>query len=137
MSTEIRAQRAAFLALAFLAAIERFLRTALEFLRQVLVEALDAGQFVEFDIGDLFQRAEAFGDQQLRQRLVDVQFVLEHLGILDELLLTLLGGIRLSQDVDGLAGQLAGEAHVLEGEITGNEAAPTGSAELDGGAHGE
>jgi hypothetical protein len=47
-------------------------------LGQFFVEAFDRGEFVEFDIGDFFQLAEAFGDQQLRQRLVDVELVLEH-----------------------------------------------------------
>jgi hypothetical protein len=88
-------------------------------LRPVPRRSLRSGEFLEFDIGDFFQLAEAFGDQQLRQRLVDIEFVLEHLRTLDEFLLALLAGVGLGHDVDRLAGQLAGEADVLAATADG------------------
>jgi hypothetical protein len=58
------------------AALERFGGAALQFFGQFFVKAFDAGEFLDADIGDFFQLAEAFGDQQLRQRFVNVQLVL-------------------------------------------------------------
>ncbi len=81
--------------------------------RDLVVEAFDRGDFVDVDVGDFLKAGEAFGDQQLGQRLVDVELGLEHLRPLDELALALLAGIGLGQDVDLRVGQLAGEADVL------------------------
>ena len=71
------------------------------------------GFLVDFDVGDFLQAGEAFGDQQLGQRLVDVELGLEHFRPLDELALALLAGVGLGQDVDLRVGQLRGEADVL------------------------
>ena len=44
-----------------------------QFRRHVFVEAFDRRQLVELDIGDFLEFGEAFGDEQLRQRFVDVE----------------------------------------------------------------
>ena len=107
------AQLAALLARRGFAALERFGGAALQLAGDLVVEALDRGDFVDLDVGDFLEAGEAFGDQQLGQRLVDVELGLEHLGALDELALALLAGVGLGQDVDLRVGQLAGEADVL------------------------
>ena len=45
--------------------------------RDVVIETLDRRDLVDGDVGDFLEAGEAFGDQQLRQRLVDVELVLE------------------------------------------------------------
>ncbi len=107
------AKAAALLAGRGFAALERFGGAALKLARDLVVEALDRGDLVDLDVGDFLEAGEAFGDQQLRQRLVDVELGLEHLGALDELALALLARVGLGEDVDLRAGQLAGEADVL------------------------
>ena len=84
-------------------------------------------KLVELDIGDLLERAEALGDEQLGERLVDVELVLEHLGALDELALALLAGVGLGHDVDRRAGQLAGEADVLAAAADGEASWSSGT----------
>ena len=106
-------QFATFRAGGFLATVERFLRAALQFLTQFLVETLDIREFRQIDIGHFFQLGEPFGHQQLRQRLVDVEFFLEQLRPLGKFLLPLFRSLGLGHDVDLLAGQLAGQTHVL------------------------
>ena len=123
------AEAAALLAGGLLLALQRFLGAVLQLGGELVVEALDRGQLVELDIGDLLQRAEALGDEQLGERLVHVELVLEHLGALDELALALLARIGLGHDVDRRAGQLAGQADILaaaaDGEATaGRRARP-------------
>src|SRR4029079_5780712 len=54
-----------------------------------------------------------FRDEQLRQRFVDIELVLEQGRALDELALALLAGVGLGQDVDLLYGQLGSEANIL------------------------
>ncbi len=81
------------LAIGFLAALERLGGAVLQLGGEIVVEAFDRGELIELDIGDFLERAEPLGDQQLRERLVDVQLVLEQLGPLDELALALLRGI--------------------------------------------
>ena len=65
------------------------------------------------DVGHFLKAGEAFGDQQLRQRLVDVELVLEQRGTLDELALALLARVGFGQDVDLRDRELGGEADVL------------------------
>src|SRR3546814_11694221 len=83
-------------------------------------------QFLQRNIGDFLQLAEAFGDQQLRKRLVDVQLFLEHRRAFDKFALALLASVGLGHDVDLLAGQLAPQADILaaarsEGRRVGKE----------------
>src|SRR4029079_19618542 len=54
-----------------------------------------------------------FRDEQLRQRFVDIELVLEQGRALDELALALLAGVGLGQDVDLRDGQLGSEANIL------------------------
>src|SRR3546814_13298927 len=76
-SSDLHDKFAAFGARRFLAALEPFGGAALEFLRQFLVEAFDAGEFLDRNIGDFFEFAETFGDEQLRERFVAVELFLE------------------------------------------------------------
>src|SRR3546814_12912432 len=91
--------------------------------RSFLVEALDARQFLGLNIGDFLQLSEAFGDEELRERLVDVELFLEHRRAFDEFALALLARVGLGHDVDLLAGELARQADILA-------AAADGEAEL-------
>jgi hypothetical protein len=86
---------------------------ALQLARDLVVETLDRGDFVDFDVGYFLEAGEAFGDQQLGQRLVDVELALEHFGALDELALALFAGVGLGQNVDLRIGQLRCQADVL------------------------
>ena len=74
---------------------ERFAGPGLDFLGRSLVEALNLGDFVEIDVGDLFDGCKAFRDQQLGDHLVDVESFHEHLRALGELLLAPLGFLLL------------------------------------------
>ena len=94
------AKATAFLAGSGFAALERFGGAALELAGDLVVETFDRGDFVDRDVGDLFEAGEAFGNEQLRQRLVDVELGLEHLGPLEELALALLARVGLGEDVD-------------------------------------
>ena len=94
------AEPAALLAGSGFAALERLGGAALKLARDLVVEAFDRGDFVDLDVGDFFEAGEAFGDQQLRQRLIDVELGLEHFGALDELALALLARVGLGEDVD-------------------------------------
>ena len=85
----------------------------------VLVEAFDVGDLGQVDVGDLLDRGEAFGDQQLGDDLVDVERLHEQLRALGEFLLAALGLLLLGQDVDVPAGELRGEAHVLAAAADG------------------
>ncbi|EAT08299.1 hypothetical protein SKA58_13223 [Sphingomonas sp. SKA58] len=127
----VDAKRLALLARGGFAAVQRFLRAALQLGGKILVKALDSGQFLDGDISDLFQLAKAFGHQQLRERFIDVQLVLEHFGTGDEFLLALLGRVSLGHDVDGLAGQLAGEADILAAATNGKRELIVGNDDLD------
>ena len=73
------AKPAAFFTLTFFAAFERLERAILQFAGQFIVKAIDVRQLADVDIGNFLQLAEAFGDQQLRQRFVDIEFFLERL----------------------------------------------------------
>ena len=88
------AHRPALLAGRFLLALQRLGGAVLELGGELVVEALDRSQLVELDIGDFLERAEALGDEQLGERLVDVELLLEQFGALDELALALLATRR-------------------------------------------
>ena len=103
----------------------------LELLGGVLVEALDGGDLVGVDIGDVLDGGEAFGDQQLGDDLVDVQGFLEQRGALGELALAPLALLAFGHDVDLPAGQLAGEAHVLAAPADGQRQLLVGHHHLD------
>src|SRR5918993_537804 len=107
------AKAAALLARSGLASLQRFGGAALQLASDLVVETLDRGDFVDGDVGDFLEAGEALRDEQLRQRLVDVELGLEHLGPFEELALTLLARVGLGEDVDLLGGQLTGESHVL------------------------
>src|SRR3546814_10802297 len=66
------------------------LRAALKLGGQLLVEPFDLGKFLGLHIGHFLKLRKAFGDQQLREGFVHVEFLLAHLGTLDEHLLPLL-----------------------------------------------
>ena len=125
------AELAALLARGGFAALERFGGAALELGRDVVVEALDRRDFVDLDVGDFLEAGEAFGDEQLRQRLVDVELVLEQRRALDELALALLARVGLGQDVDLRGGELAGEAHVLAAAADREAELVVGNDDLD------
>ncbi len=91
----------------------------LQFLGGVFVETLDLRDLVRLDEGQVLDRGEAFGDEQLGDRLVHVQGFLEQGGALAEFLLATLGVLRLGDDVDLPAGQLRSEAHVLAAATDG------------------
>src|SRR5690606_15537500 len=110
---------AAFRTRRLLAAVERLGRTALQLLRQFLVKAFDARELIERYIGDFFQLAEAFGHEQLRERLVDVELFLEHRRALDEFALALLARVSLGHDVDLAASELACKTHILAAAADG------------------
>src|SRR3546814_16535659 len=63
----------------------------LQLLADVLVEALDARQVVDRNEGDLLDRGEALGDQQMRDDVLDVEGVDEHLAAGVELVLAAAG----------------------------------------------
>ena len=107
------AELAALLARRGFAPLERFGGAALKLGRDIVVEALDRGDFLDRHVGDFLEAGEAFGDEQLRQRLVDVELVLEQRRTLDELALALLARVGFGQDVDLRSGELAREADVL------------------------
>src|SRR5438067_1634134 len=109
----LHAERASLLAGRGFAPLERFAGAALQLGRNVLVETLDLRDFLDRHVGDFLEAGEAFGDEQLRQGLVDIELVLEETRALDELALALLAGVGFCQDVDLRDGELAGEAHVL------------------------
>ena len=93
--------------------IEIGLGPLLERLGDLLVEAGDAGQLLGLGVGDVLDRGEALGDQELGDDLLDIQAVHEHLGQVAELALAPLAVVSIGNDVDVPAGQLRGEAHVL------------------------
>src|SRR5215217_2228130 len=99
--------------------VEEFAGASLQFLGGILVEAFDGRDFMRLDVGDVFDRHETFGGQQLGDDLVDVQGFLEEGRGLGELLLTALALLRLRHDVDLPAGQLRGEADVLAAAADG------------------
>src|SRR5687768_16213312 len=127
----VDAHRAALLAGGLLLALQRFLGAALQLGGELLVEALDRAQLLRLDIGYLLERAEALGDEQLGERLVDVEFLLEQFGALDELALALLAGVCLGHDVDRRAGQLRGEPDVLAAAADGEAELVVGHDHLD------
>ena len=97
----------------------------------IVVEPLDRGDLVDRDVGDFLEAGEAFGDEQLGQRLVDVELALEQRRAFDELALALLAGVGLGQDVDLADGELAGEAHVLAAAADGKAELIVGDDDLD------
>src|SRR5206468_10176643 len=107
------AELAALLAGRSFAPFERFGRAALQLRGNVFVEALDRCDLIGGDVGDLLEAGEALRDQQLRQRLIDVELALKQGGALDELALTLFARIGLGQDVDLAGGELARQSDVL------------------------
>src|SRR3546814_1169830 len=72
----LHAKFAAFGARRFLAALEPFGGAALEFLRQFLVEAFDAGEFLDRNIGD-FRSEEHTSELQSLMRISYAAFCLK------------------------------------------------------------
>src|SRR5690606_32586571 len=91
----VDAERATLGAERLFLALDRLGGAVLQFLGELLVEALDRGQFRQLDVGHFLELGEALGDEQLRQRLVDVELFLEHLRAFGELALALLRGFLL------------------------------------------
>src|SRR6185312_3673878 len=71
------AQLAALFTRRGLAALECLGRSVLQLRGDVVIEPLDRGDLLDGHVGDFLETGEAFRDQQLRQRLVDVELVLE------------------------------------------------------------
>ena len=125
------AELAALLAGGGFAALERFGGAALQLdamsSSRPSIEAISS----TVDVGDFLKAGEAFGDQQLGQRLVDVELGLEHFRALDEFALALLAGVGLGQDVDLRNGQLRGEADVLAAAADGQAELVVGNDDFD------
>ncbi len=98
---------------------------------RVGVEAFDVGDFAEVDEGHFLHRLEAFGGEQLRDHLVDVERFHEQRRTLGEFLLAALALFLLGQDVDVPAGQLRGQAHVLAAAADGERQLALGHHDLD------
>ncbi len=88
-------------------------RPSLKLLGRVVVDAVDHSEFVQLDVGDLFEIAEALRNQQLRKEFVKVERVHEQLRPLLELCLTTGAFLLLGHDIDVEPGELARESHVL------------------------
>src|SRR5579884_1206371 len=86
--------------------IEIFAGAILQFARRVEIKPLDAGNFLLVHQRQLFDRAEAFGGQQLPDHLVEIERLNKSLRTGLELLLTPLGFFLFGQDIDVPTGQL-------------------------------
>ena len=109
------------------------LRARLDFGGGFGVEAFDRRELARLDIGDLLDRAETLGGQELGHRLVDVERIHEGLRALGEFLLAAFGFLGFGQDVDVPAGQLRGEAHVLPAPADRQRKLIVGNDDLDAG----
>jgi hypothetical protein len=87
--------------------------TRLNFFCRVLVEAFDAGDFAQLDVGHFLNRREAFGREKLGNDFVNVERVHERLAALKEFLLAALALFVLGQNVDVPARQLRSKPDVL------------------------
>ena len=105
--------------------------TTLEFFRQFIVQTFDASDFLKRHIGHFFEFAKAFGNQKLRERFIDIKFLLEHFRTLDKFLLALLARFCLGHDVDRATGQLTGETDILATTADGKAQLVVGNDNLD------
>src|SRR3990167_8894477 len=103
----------------------------LELGRRLVVEALDAGDLVLLDVGDVLDGGEAFRGEELGAHLVDVERGDEELAAVVELLLATLRLFLLGEDVDVPTGELRGEAHVLAAAADGERQLLVGNDHLD------
>src|SRR5689334_1618308 len=85
----------------------------LEFLRGLLVEALDLRKFVNRDIGNIFDAGEAFRSQQLCNGLVNIQRLHEELSPLGKFFLPTLRFFLLRQNVNLPTGELRRQPDIL------------------------
>src|SRR4051812_8550977 len=92
---------------------EIFTGAVLEFLRGLLVETFDAGEFLDVHHREFLDRGEAFGRQQLADHFVDIERFHEDAGGVLEIGLAALRFLLLGQDVDVPAGELRGQTHIL------------------------
>src|SRR5262249_25623761 len=70
--------------------LEIFASAALDLFGGILVEAFDVRDFREIDVSDFFDRREAFGNEKLRDDLVDIERIHEKLSTLGKFLLATL-----------------------------------------------
>ncbi len=99
--------------------LEEFAGAGLDFLRRLLVEAVDRGNFVEVDKGEFLDSRKAFGGKHLADHFVDVERVHEEVGALVEFLLAALRFLGFRHDVDVPAGELRSQTHVLAATADG------------------
>ena len=92
---------------------EIFARAGLQLACGLLVETLDAGDFLGVHHGEFLHRVKAFRGQQLPDHFVDVERVDKHPRAVLELGLAALRLLLLGQNVDVPAGQLGSEPDVL------------------------
>ena len=102
-----------------------------QFLGNVLVEPLDGAEILDRHEGDLLDRRKSLGDQQMRDHVVDIESLDEHLRTGLELLGPALRFLCFRQDVDVPAGELRGEAHVLPAPANGEAQLIVGHHDLD------
>ncbi len=79
----------------------------------LFVEPLDLAQVLDRHVGDLLDRGEALGDQQVGDHVVDVQGIDERLRTGAELLGAAMGFLVFGEDGDVPAGELRGEPNIL------------------------
>src|SRR5258706_9579750 len=99
---------------------QRVARAAAQLVHGVLVERVDLEHFVDRHVGHFLERREALLDQDVGHFLVHVEPLHEQLLGARALFLLLLGGLFLGHQVDGPAGELGGEPHVLPAAADGD-----------------
>ena len=80
--------------------------SGLQLLGDRLVETLDGGQLLDRRLGDFLGKDKAFGDEKMRNHIIDVQRLDEACRTGAEFFLTTLRFLGLGQDVDVPAGKL-------------------------------
>src|SRR5215469_83938 len=93
--------------------LERGACPLLQLCRYRGIETFDIGEVRQRHIGDLFERGEPFGYQQMGNDIVNIESVDEHLAAATELLGTPLRLLGFCQNVDVPAGKLRGETDIL------------------------
>src|SRR5690606_8540936 len=103
----------------------------LDFAGRFLVESFDRGDFVGVDIGELFDRREAFRSQELGNHPVNVKSLHEQGRAFGEFLLATLARLLLGQDVDVPTDELGREAYVLATATDGERKLLVGHHDFD------
>src|SRR5689334_9875112 len=98
---------------------QRVAGAAAQLVHRVLVECVDLHHLVDRHVGDFLEGREAFLAEDVGDFLVDIELFHEELLDAGRLLGLLLGGLFLGHEVDGPAGELGGEPHVLAAAADG------------------